>query len=89
MANAPRSLEVRLTEYRDALRDTADGIENLLTLLAMQDPALDPAVNREEYDAKVSLEATVALHRHIADDVTKIMRGEELPRWGIVGEVPR
>jgi len=81
--SAPPSLEVRLTTYRNSLRRTADDIERLLG--SIRDiPAKSPA----DHDARISLKATVDLHRHMADDLTKIIAGHELRHWAITGEVP-
>ena len=72
----PRSLEVRITEYRDALRVTADDIQRMLN-------TLPPAANETEHDARVGLQTVVDLHRTMADDISKIIAGEELEGWAI------
>jgi len=76
-----RTLEERLTEYRDSLLSMADQIEGLLNNLTEAD-VHDELVR----DAQTSLRASVDLYRIIAgDDLTKLLNGEELEHFIIAG----
>jgi hypothetical protein len=73
-----RTLEVRLREYADAQRATA--AQMVATADAIQaryrDANMDPL--REDGARLLAI---------IADDVDKLLRGEELPRFTIEGTV--
>lgn len=71
----PRSIEVRLNEYRDSLLGMVPQLELIATL-----------VERKGKDAS-SLRDGIRLHELIAKDLTKIINGEELQQFSITGEL--
>lgn len=72
-----RSLEVRLTEYRDSLRLTVDGIRDTIGKVRSAHPGKDVT----------GLADTAVLLGHVADDVSKILDGVELRGWRIDAEI--
>lgn len=70
-----RSLEVRLVEYRDSLR----GMVPQLELVAQ----LAEAAGRDA----APIRDGIRLHTIIADDLTKIIDGEELKTFVVTGEL--
>lgn len=70
----PRPIEERLREYRDINLAMIDQVEMLVAaLFATHDP--DDLVGR---DVLTGLRANTDLLRHVADDITHILDGEEL-----------
>jgi len=68
-----RPIDERITEYRDSLRLTVDGVERLVDNLG-------PVVGQD-------LSSTARLLAHVADDLTKILDGVELKGWRIEGRM--
>jgi hypothetical protein len=77
-----RSLEVRITEYRDNLRSIAGQIDVAVTQIEKTPAAI------ENPDSMQALRESVRLYNLIADDLTKVINGEELNRFAITGEIP-
>lgn len=78
--SATRSLETRLTEYSTNLRSIADQLQNLVD----QIEAARPDVNPETQEARDG----IRLYRLIADDIDKILAGEELATFIVTGNLP-
>lgn len=75
-----RSLEERLTEYRDVM----------FAACAQLDHALDhlpEALTREQHDAIVSLRASAQVQQLVGEDLTKILNGEELEKYAMEVEI--
>lgn len=78
----PRSLEVRITEYRDNLLSIADQLVPLIQQVEVAAADLDvPAHVGPLHDA-------VKLYRIVADDLTKVISGEELGIFAVNGTLP-
>lgn len=73
--DTPRSLEVRLTEYRDSLRSIAEKFGEVKKLL-----------DEQELDSS-SLDDSIHLYRIIENDITVILSGEELQVFTVTGEL--
>jgi hypothetical protein len=76
MATESRPLLVRVIEFRDSLRSQADQIEEILK-------HVDPAAA-----ADAGLDASVKIFRIVADDLDKLVDGQELAPWMITGVMP-
>lgn len=76
-----RSLEVRLTEYRDSLRSMADQVE----MISRRTP---PPRTTGQLAAFAGMVAVYELDRLLAADLTNLLDGKELERFAIVGKVP-
>ena len=70
-----RSLEVRLTEYRDSLLGIAEQFREVKALL-----------NKRELDSS-ALDDPIELYQSIANDLTKVINGDELPLFTVLGEL--
>jgi hypothetical protein len=78
-----RTLEDRLTEYRNILLGMADDLHSLLR-------RIPPPASETQAEARAGLQAAVDIYRIIAgEDLTKLLAGEELNSFVIVGEIPR
>ena len=77
MSEKTRPLEVRLTEYGEALRLTVDGIIEAANVVDEVHPTKDTGALRE----------TACLLAHVADDIARLVDGEELRHWRIEGEL--
>lgn len=71
-----RSLEVRITEYRDNLLSIADQLQTVIDQVAAQGHPIDP-----------TLPDGVKLYRLIGEDLTKVIAGEELKPFAVTGEL--
>lgn len=75
--SAPRSLEVRLTDYAASLHSVAEQI----VFVAQQVEAANPDRN----PGTQALRDSARLQNLIADDLGKLLAGEELKAWKIEG----
>lgn len=75
MSENSRPLEERLAEYRDAMIQTRRG----LLLLA-------DAIEKRDHDATIVRSGT-EYYKHVIDDLTKILDGEELKPFAIEVEL--
>ena len=76
-----RSVEVRITEYRDNLVNIARQMDDVAAAVAGK--VIDGRVANTE-----PLLEGAKLYRTIADDLTKVIAGEELKGFVVTGEIP-
>lgn len=75
-----RSLHVRLAEYATNLRSIADQLD----VIVQQVEAVRQDVNPETQ----SIRESIRLYETIAEDIDKILAGEELKTFVVVGDLP-
>ena len=73
-----RSIEERLQEYSKATRGLIPQLKGVLA----QVPEVAITVS-----SHTALNDAIRLYQVVADDLDKILRGEELQRWRIEGEI--
>ncbi len=73
--DTPRSLEVRLTEYRDNLLVISEQFKKIKGLL--DERGLDSS----------ALKDPIELYQIIGDDLTRVINGEELQKFTVTGEL--
>lgn len=70
-----RPLDVRLAEYRDSM--------------GLMAPQLQDIIDRLPPGTEVGhLEDAMKFYAHVANDLTKLLNGEELPRFVVEGQLP-
>jgi hypothetical protein len=75
-----RDLRDRVEEYEANLRSLASQLENVVKQVEVARPDVNPGTQE--------LRDTIRLYRLIADDITKILAGQELQPFIITGELP-
>lgn len=80
MTTTPRSLEVRVTEYRDNLVSIASQMDELAARVAGH------VINGKPADT-APLQEGAKLYRTIAEDITKIIAGEDLKEFIVEGTI--
>lgn len=75
-----RTIETRLTEYTANLRSIADQLDVVIQQVE--------SVRMDENPETQPLRDSIKLYRLVADDLVKILAGEELRGFVITGELP-
>lgn len=75
-----RPIETRLQEYSQNLRSIADQLDDVIQQVE--------AVRMDENPETQPLRDSIKLYRLIADDLDKVLAGEELRGFVITGELP-
>lgn len=75
-----RPLRDRVLEYSINLRAIANQLQVIVDAVEAARPDTNPGTQE--------LRDSIRLHRLIADDIDKILRGEELQKWAITGTLP-
>lgn len=75
-----RSLRERLTEYEENLRSIADQLQGIVEQVE--------AVRQDVNPGTHEMREGIKLYRLVADDIQKILGGQDLGVFIITGEVP-